>query len=375
MAGKRGFGHVRRLPSGRLQASYLGPDGQRRTAPDTFTTVKAADAWLAEVRADLQRGSWRRPELAAQRFDEYAVAWLRGRDDLKPRTRELYSSLMDHHLFPGFGLLQLRQIDPVTVRAWFASRGQSTGKTARARSYALLRTVLNQAVRDGAIVANPCTIRGGSQTTHPERVPATIAQVVGIAERMPPRYRMLILAGAWSGLRFGELNALRRRDVDLSGELPALRVERAAHRVGGRWITTEPKSAAGRRVVHLPPHLADDLREHLAVNVPRGPDALVFGTSTGNHLANPNMRAMFKRAAAGVGRQDLHFHDLRHTGATLVAQAGATTKELMTRMGHASPRASLIYQHASTARDRAIAEALSIAARGDNVIPLPIRSA
>jgi integrase len=60
-----------------------------------------------------------------------------------------------------------------------------------------------------------------------------------------------------------------------------------------------------------------------------------------------------------VGHDELRFHDLRHTGNTLAAATGASTKDLMTRMGHASPRAALIYQHASEERDKAIAEALS----------------
>jgi integrase len=369
MAERRHFGGIRKLPSGKFQAYYAGPDGGRRTAPFTFDTRKAADDWLSTVRADLQRGTWRKPELARQRFDQFAVAWISSREDLKLRTKAYYASLLDLHLIPAFGFLELRQIDPQTVRQWHIGGSETMGAITRARAYSLLRAVMNQAIRDGAVASNPCNIRGAGSVPSPEKRPASIAEVNAIADGMPARYRMLVLCGAWSGLRLGELTGLRRQDVDL--ERMTFRVERSVGAIHGYgMVVDKPKSEAGKRLVHVPNHLTDDLRDHFEKYVRGGEDALVFGTAPGNYITASNIRKYLKRAAAEVGRDDLTFHSLRHTGATLAAQAGATTRELMERLGHSTPRAAMIYQHATHERDQAIADALAAAATAGNVIAL-----
>jgi hypothetical protein len=118
---RRSFGNVRELPSGRFRATYQGPDGVRRSAGGSFPTRKAAADWLEDVHADMRRGSWRRPELGAQRLDEYAIAWLTSREDLKPRTRDLYARLLDLHILPTLGPGQLDQITPQLVQEKKAS--------------------------------------------------------------------------------------------------------------------------------------------------------------------------------------------------------------------------------------------------------------
>ena len=82
---------MRRLPSGRFQASYLDPDRVRRTAPATFRTTQDADAWLAKQRVVLGAGTWRDPSLALETFAVYSTRWIAERD-LKPRTRGDYTA-------------------------------------------------------------------------------------------------------------------------------------------------------------------------------------------------------------------------------------------------------------------------------------------
>src|SRR5690606_29313265 len=91
-----------------------------------------------------------------------------------------------------------------------------------------------------------------------------------------------------------------------------------------------------------------------------GPDGLVFPGATGQPFRVATVQAVWRRAlkAASIDTP-LRFHDLRHTGNTLAASTGASTKELMARMGHASPRAALIYQHATADRDAEIAARIS----------------
>ncbi len=120
-----------------------------------------------------------------------------------------------------------------------------------------------------------------------------------------------------------------------------------------------PKTAAGRRVVALPPHLLPAIRRHLATYVDSGAQAKIFTGPKGAHLRRRSFAPIWRRIRTEAGLPSVHIHDLRHLAATLAATTGATTKELMARMGQSSPRAAMIYQHATRSRDITIANALS----------------
>ncbi len=291
-------------------------------------------------------------------FDEYSDAWLAGRT-LRPRTRAEYRKLLDSYLVPEFGTVKVDDITAARVRLWHARLGEQTGAAQQAHAYALLRTILTTAVADEIITANPCRIRGAGNAKRTRRVkPATLAELEVIVEKMPDEYRAAILIAAWLGLRFGEIAELRRGDVDLAAAV--VRITRAVTVVDGEHIVGEPKTDAGIRTVAIPPHLIPILRDHLAEQVPAARDALLFEAPTGGHLrSDGKLHRTFYAARDAAGRPDLRIHDLRHTGATLAAATGATLAELMHRLGHSTPIAALIYQHATSDRDAAIAQALS----------------
>jgi integrase len=347
---------IRKLPSGRYQARHTGPDGVRRSAPGTFQTKQDARAWLTAQSAAATAGTWRDPSAGRERFGEYAETWLRTRE-LTPRTRAEYRKILDGHLLPTFKPLMLADITPLRVRKWHADL--DTGPTRKAHAYGLLRAILNTAVADDAIGSNPCRVRGAGTAKRARKIsPATLAELEVIVSEMPAQYQAAVLIAAWCGLRFGEIAELRRRDVDLGSR--TLHVRRAVTHVDGANVVGKPKSDAGVRDVSIPPHLMPALRDHLAAHVGRERDALVFTAPSGDHLrSNSQMHKAFQDARAVAGRADLRFHDLRHTGATLAAATGATLAELMHRLGHSTPQAALIYQHATQDRDAAIAAALS----------------
>ena len=355
---RRGFGQIRRLPSGRWQASHMAPGGRRVNAPDTFTTRKDAEAWLAEAQTDLSRGQWHRPEppRKVDTFAAYAASWLATRK-LTPRTADEYRKLLDGHLLPAFGSLALDEITPPKVRAWHA--GLATGPTRKAHAYGLLHAILATAVADDALTANPARIRGATQVRRARKIrPASVPQLAAITEGMRPAYQAMVLLAAWCGLRFGELAELRRADIDTRAGVVHVR-RGVTHPSTGPVVGT-PKSAAGVRDVAIPPHLLPAIEAHLAEHVLPGRDALLFVSPHGAHLrSDSRMHDEFRAAAKAAGRPDLTFHDLRHTGATLAAATGATLAELMARLGHSTPNAAMLYQHATSDRDRAIAEALS----------------
>jgi integrase len=363
--GHRRFGNVRQRSSGRWQARYPGPDGQMRNAPKTFPTKRDAEQWLTVTEAAMLRGDWIDPLLGKITLAEFGTRWIRERK-LGERTREEHARTFRLHVVPFLGHMSLGDIRTDAVRSWrvtLAEEGRSEIRVAKA--YKLLRAILNTAVDDGRIKRNPCRIKGADQEHSPERPVASVPQVYALADQMPARFRVLVLAAAFTGLRWGELIALRRCDLDT--EERTVRVpRRLAQLSSGRMVAGPTKSAAGFRTVALPELIVDDLRDHLNMFAGSGDTALVFVGEKGAMLKRGNWRRSVRwPEAVRVASlpEGFHFHDLRHTGNHLAAAAGASTKELMHRMGHGSMRAALIYQHATSERDQEIAKALSRRAR------------
>jgi len=360
--GRRGWGSVRKLPSGRWQARYTGPDLNVYRAPRTFETKLDTEGYLASVRKSIDLGTWTAPRTSATSpapttLGAYAERWVAQREPLKPRTRELYARQVRNHLAPTLGHLTLGSITPDTVRSWYYAM-DATRPTVRAHCYALLRTILGTAVDDGVIPSNPCRIRGGGQTSRAHEVRLlTVPELGELVTHMPEHLRAGVLLMAWCGLRYGELAELRRSDVEPDGSV--VRVRRGVVYIDGEHIVSAPKSAAGVRDIAVPPHLAVGLIAHLADHVKPGRGALLFPGDDGGHLTHWRFRHALYRAARAIGRDDLHVHDLRHLGAVLAAQSGATVKELMSRLGHTSPAMSLRYQHVAENRDKQLAARLS----------------
>jgi integrase len=358
--GRRRFGNVRKLPSGRFQARYVGPDGIERNAPNTFATEKQAEKWLTVVESEIIKGEWTAPEAGEVELTEYGTKWIAERK-LAPRTRELYEDLFRINIAPYLGKLTLAAIKPATIRSWRKKTLDDGRPEPQAvKAYCLLRAILNTAIKeDGIIRENPCRIQGYDKYHTPERPTATVAQVYALANAMPPRFAALVIVAAFSGLRWGELAALRSCDVDLAAG--TVRVPRKLAALRNRLEFGPPKSESGVRSVALPEAAQVALRPHMLAFVDADPEALVFTGAKGKALRGGNFLRAVKweksvKAAGIIG--DFHFHDLRHTGNTLAAASGASTRELMHRMGHASMRAALIYQHATSERDREIAEGM-----------------
>ncbi|MEV0121624.1 site-specific integrase [Streptomyces sp. NPDC050703] len=359
MAGKRRtFGRVRKLSSGRYQARYVAPDGLLRPAPETFRTKRDADDWLADKQTEMRRGDWHDPDAGKVAFGSYAASWIEERE-IATTTRQLYGSLLKHHLAPTFAGVDVARISPPLVRRWRADKlASGTGPATVAKAYALLRSILATAVADQMIRRNPCQIKGASIVHTPERPTATVQEVYALADAIQPRYRVLVLLGGFLGLRWGELVGLHRRDLDL--DRGTLRVRRSvAELFNGQREIKAPKSAAGKRTVAIPAVIVPDILDHLTRYAEPGADGSVFVGAKGAIPRRNHFNKLWRKACADAGIKGLHFHDLRHTGNTLAASTGASTRELMSRMGHSSARAALIYQHASADRDRLIADAVS----------------
>jgi integrase len=377
--GRRRFGNVRQRSSGRWQARYIGPDGIMRSAPTTFATKPQAEKWLTLIDSEIIRGEWAPPETGEVQLSDYGKKWIAERK-LAPRTRENYEDLFRLHIRPHLGALMIGSVKPATIRTWRKRLlDGGTPEPQAVKAYCVLRAMFNTAIKEDQLLRdNPCRMKGYDRYHTPERPTATIAQVYALAAAMPKRFVALVIVAAFSGLRWGELAALRRGDVDLVAG--TVRVPRKLAKLRKGLEFGPPKSEAGRRTVALPAAAVTALRPHMLAYVSPEAGALVFTGEKGAMLRSSNFHNVTKWAATVVTLglpAGFHFHDLRHTGNTLAAASGASTRELMHRMGHASMRAALIYQHATSERDREIADGMDkrIAAGSTRQQPAPGASA
>lgn len=359
---RRLFGSIRQLPSGRYQARYLTPAGQTQTAPKTFRTENEADNWLAETQVQIRRNQWVNP-LEKTDLLEYMKDWIIERD-LKTRTRELYEGYLRNHVAPYFKGAAVEDIRVADIRRWRARlREQGNGEPTIAKCYSVLASVFATAIMDQLVTVNPCQISGARNYEQQERPFADRDEAVHIAEVIEPRFQLLILIAVFGQLRFGEMGALRRQDFvvpdDDESDL-VVRVNRSLSQTrNGSLEVITPKSTRGRRQLTLPSTLKPAVVHHLATYAEPGPTGLVFMGARGGRLRGQNFNRVWRRTLIKAGIDpELHLHDLRHTGGTLVARTGATVQELMTRLGHSSPRAAMIYQHSTRARDKEIAAGL-----------------
>lgn len=349
---RRSFGKIVKMRSGRYQASYISPQGQRETAPDTFVRRRDAEVWLSRVEADISRGAWIGQEGAHIVFTDYADEYLK-RPSIGDRWREMCTINLKLHL-ADLSSLKLTEISSRRVRTWHdkVSASKDHGSTVVAQSYRFLRAVMNQAVRDELILKNPCNIPGAGSDQAPERQIATPQQLADLLEALHPQYRAPVLVAAWCSLRRGEIINLTPEDVDL--EAAEIHVRDA-------------KTRAGIRTVKIPPHLVPVLEEAQQWSS----DRWFFTNRRGLQLTGNTFYRAFERARAGVGLKHLTIHDLRHTGNTYAAAAGATTKDLMKRLGHSSDVAARRYLHTVEGRDAEIAQRLSEIAEHGNPAKLP----
>jgi integrase len=375
---RRSFGRIERRASGRYRAGFTAPDGRLYRAPSTFDTKDDAIAWLAARRAEIQLKVWA-PDIverslakkAVPTFNDYAKRWLSSRKTrglpLRPTTRDHYEYVLESTLYPTFGEMPIDEITVEDVNDWYEKVAPGR-ESQRAHAYSLLRTILGTAASTRPkplIPFNPAHIRGAGNVKPAHKVaPASLAELEALVANLPDRYRLMVLLAAWCAMRFGELAELRRGDLDMKSN--RIQIRRAVVKVRGEMIVGQPKTDAGIRDVAIPPHLIPALEHHLAAHVGPEADALVFpaAADTQRHMQPSTLYKVYYPARQAAGRKDLRFHDLRHTGAVLAAQTGATLAELMGRLGHTTPGAAMRYQHAAADRDAEIARRLSELAGG-----------
>jgi integrase len=216
------FGTIEQLPSGRFRVRWYDPDGRRLSAPQTFLTRNDSRLFLATLETDRLRQTYKAPRRSKDTVGDYGREWIRTRAGLKQSTRYGYELDFRLYVVPYIGDRLVDQLQPAQVREWHATLGEELlarlsrtgrdGKATVARSYRLLRSILQTAVDDDLLSRNPCRLPGAGITRSTERPVLSASEIATFAAEVPGPYRAFVVLAGFSGLRAGELAALRLSD-------------------------------------------------------------------------------------------------------------------------------------------------------------------
>ena len=325
----------------RYRVQYRRPD-QRLTQKRGFRTKREAELFLATVEVDMSQGRYIDPSLARVTVADWMQIWLSARGDLRATTRSRVRQIIQKHIDPGLGPIQIGNLSRLQVQEW-ASSLPGAPATVR-KTVNVLSGALQFAVEDGRLPSNPAqrlklpkVVKTAKRYLSHEQV-ADLSRAVGqISGGFQHGYHLVVLVLAYCGLRWGELSGLRVRDVDLARRRLTIRHTVVADR--GYQRVEAPKDYE-QRSIPIPQFLCQPLARQIAGYQPDEP---VFqGIRTKTWLRNHVFRVgWFDRAAAQVGLEGLTPHELRHTAASLAISAGANVKAVQRILGHASAAVTL----------------------------------
>lgn len=324
------------------------------TADGTFASKTSANHWLVDIEASLRRGDL--PDLALGRmtFEDWAKRWLKSKQ-AKAKTLDGYESNINTHLIPWFGRLRLNAITRADVVDFIAYTIDKHSEHVAANCKTVLSSLMNEAKHNGAITKNPAERVKVKRARRRDMVFLSRKEVERLAFEIShppikprggehrrkeyPEYSLLVRFAAETGLRSGEIAALRvgrldviNRRVHVAEAVSEVKKERDASGL----VYDEPKTYE-RRSVPIPKTLANELANHLLTR-PSDPNAFVFTASRGGPLRHRNFYKSFFKPA--VERAEINpktrFHDLRHTYAALLIEAGAHPLSVKNRLGHSS---------------------------------------
>jgi integrase len=367
------MGSIRRLPSGRWQARWR-PPGSRTLRGQTFARRRDAQAFLASVEGSKATGTYRDPAAGRIPLGPYLQRFLSS-VDARPATRALYEVQARRYVLPAFADASIGEITPGDVREWLSGL-EAGGRTVQV-AHQVLSRVLRQAVADGLMVTNPCTVARPPSVDRTEPRLLSTDDVERLAQTIDKRYQTMVLLAGWGGLRFGECAGLRTEHLRLLER--KVDVRDGATEVRGQVSIGPLKTRESRRTITVPTFLAEELGAHLDAHTP----GLVFPAPGGGPLRRTNFRRRYwAPACAAVGLEPApRFHDLRHHAAAVAIAAGAHPKAIQARLGHASITTTLnVYGGLFPSLDEELADRLDAArpsvvarswhAEGADVVPI-----
>lgn len=348
----------KRTRGGRVRwyVRYRDPSGKQRTK--VFDRKVDAERHLTTVESAKLSGSYVDPKRAALTTGEFAARWLGAQGHLKASTRERYAGLLRTHVLPRWRAVPLSEVSHAAVQAWVSELAGTHSPSVAIKAHRVLSLVLSLAVRDGRLMRNPAEGVGLPREVVRDRRYLTHEEVHRLADSAG-QHRLVILFLAYTGVRFGEMAALRVRRIDLVSR--RIEIAESVTVVNGVLSWGTPKGHT-RRWVAVPRFVAELLPERIAG---KDGDDLVFTSSNGAVLRASNFRRdVWDHAVREAGLTDVVPHGLRHTAASLAIAAGADVKVVQQMLGHKSATMTLdLYGHLFEQRLDEVAERLHEAAQ------------
>lgn len=337
------------------QARWRDPSGVERAK--NFDRKTDAERYLIGLESDMLRGRYADPRLGRTRLVDWLAEWQPTRTNISASTRVRDEALIRNHVTPKLGDVPIGQLQPVHISQWVASlTDEGLAPATIRKAYQLLAAALTSAVDNGLLPITPCRKVKLPKLVTPEMRILEPGDIDALAEVIDGQYRAMVLAAAYTGLRFGELCALRAERIDFLRK--SVRVEESLSEVRGEFVFKAPKSKASRRTVSASGFLVDELAQHLATY----PDSsgLVFTAQMGGPIRRTNFRRrIWKPAVAASVGEPCTFHDLRHTHAAILIAQGEHPKVIQERLGRASIKTTLdTYGHLFDGLDEAAADRL-----------------
>jgi integrase len=348
--------------------------GKRKRRWHSFRgTKREAQIECAKLIAAVGKGDYVEPskttvgEFVRSRIDQWEAA-----AEITARTAQRYRQLLDNQIAPHLGTKPLQKITRLDIEGWHTAL-RSGGLAARTIGHAhrVLGKALRDAEKDNLIVKNATKLQRAPKVTDEEMVivrdvPALVDKLIDFRLRVPA------VVALFTGMRLGEILALRWSRVDLDANV--IQVREALEQTRAHGIRFKPaKTKAGRRDITLPDVLVEALREHrkatlelrMQLGAGRLPDdALLFADIKGDPLSPNAQSAAWADFADSIDMPDVTFHALRHTHASQLIDAGVDIVTISKRLGHAKPDITLrIYAHLFRNDDSKAAAAINAAFR------------
>jgi integrase len=364
------FTRARRTADGRVryQGLYRDPDGRQR-ATGTFSTERQAVRAAAKEEAKIEAGTWFDVTAGRITFREYALDIWWPSLHVELTTKAAYRSNLETHFLPFFGERRMANILPSHVQNW-VNEAVDAGLTSRSvvKYHVVLHSIFRQAVRDRIIPFNPAADTKLPKVVRRQRRIVTPHEFEAILTQIPDRWVPLVLTSIETGLRWGELVALRPRHIDwvnhrIRVEQTALELSKRNSPTGQRIVFKDYPKDNEPRTVSVTGQLIQTLQRRVD-EYGLGPDHLLF-PSTEEPSSIPVSRNTFRTKVwqPAVKRAGITFpvrmHDLRHAHASWLLAGGADLAAVMERLGHRQIMTTQQYLHTLPDADQRALDAFS----------------
>lgn len=348
-----GRGYIQDRGKGVYRLFVYKPDGKRHTETVRASKSSIAKARLTELLSKFDKGET--IPSGKTTMAEHLQDWIDGyvKSNCTHRTLDGYQSIINHHLIPAMGHVQLKHLTPKTIQNYYSHALELLSSRTVHHHHRVLSQSLKYAVRQGYLIHNPCELTDPPSPRGKTMRTMTAGEVeTFLATAVGDYYYPVFYTAVSSGLRQAELLALRWRDIDL--DYLSISVNRTLYKRRGMCEFKEPKTEHSRRRVSMTPKLSLFLRQHKAerealynkLGKQLSLDDLAFGNTDGKPLNPASVSRSFLTIARKAGIQGVRFHDLRHTFASLMLQRGANPKVISEALGHSSVAFTLqTYSH------------------------------